>query len=247
VIALLIVVILLAAPATAGAVTVSVEPYAEPPGTDPFGSCSRYMMCPPDMIVVAAAPNEANAVVVSADGTVPGGTTTRYRFIVRDRIAQMQAGPGCTQVDFQTVACAAGAVGPVRLDDGDDSFASSLGAGEVHGGGGQDVLRDADGPMRGGEGDDVIVGGVGYGGGGDDVLMVHTGHGGPGDDVVRCFPRDAPCTLRGGPGGDLLTGGTSLDRIFAGRGADRVDCGPGRRDRAVTDRRDAVRRCERAG
>ena len=241
----LAVVLVLAAPAAAGAATVSVEPYAEPPGTDPFGSCSRYMTCPPDMVVVAAAPNENNAVVVSADGTVPGGPTSRYRLIVRDRVAQMQAGPGCSQVDFQTVACTAGAVGPVRLGNGGDSFASSLVAGTVDGGPGQDVLQDG-GRMTGGAGDDVIVGGVGRGGAGDDLLAVRSGLGGAGDDVLRCFPRDTPCTLRGGPGDDLLTGGTSLDRIFAGRGADRVDCGPGRRDRAVADRRDSVRRCERA-
>jgi hypothetical protein len=250
VIALLIVVLLLAMPATAGAITASVQPYVEPPDpTDPdgFGSCSRYMMCPPDMIVVTAAPNENNAVVVSADGTVPGTTSSRYRYIVRDRIAQVQAGPGCSQVDAQTVECTAAAVGPVGLGDGDDWFASSLGATEVDGGPGQDVLQDLDGRMAGGAGDDVIVGGLGDGGAGDDVLAVRSGRGGSGADVLRCFPRNTPCTLRGGTGDDLLTGGTSLDRIFAGRGADRVDCGPGRRDRAAADRRDTVRRCERAG
>jgi RTX calcium-binding nonapeptide repeat (4 copies) len=279
----LIVVLTLAVPAAAGAATVSVAPYVEPPGTDPFGSCSRYMMCPPDMIVVAGGPNENNAVVITAEGSVPaeGGARPRSRFIVRDRIAQVQAGPGCSQIDFQAVSCTAGAVGPVRLGDGDDWFASALGATDVHGGAGQDVLQDMGGHLTGGAGDDVIVGGDGTGGGGHDVLTVSSGAGGSGDDVLRCFPRAAPCNLDGGPGDDLLTGGTSVDRIFGrggddrlvggadgdrlhgGAGADalisredrsakqrieldRVDCGRGRRDRAVADRRDEVRRsCER--
>jgi RTX calcium-binding nonapeptide repeat (4 copies) len=60
--------------------------------------------------------------------------------------------------------------------------------------------------------------------------------------------------LDGGGGNDRLTGGPGVNRYAAGRGRDvvnarngrreRVDCGPGR-DRAVVDRRDVVRRCER--
>lgn len=280
---LLAVVLTLALPAAAGAATVSVEPYVEPPQTDSFGSCSRYMMCPVDMIVVAAGPNENNAVVITAEGSVPaeGGARPRSRFIVRDRIAQMHAGPGCSQVDFTAVSCTAEAVGPVRLGDGHDWFASALGATEVHGGAGQDVLQDLGGYLTGGDGDDVIAGSYGTGGGGDDVLTVRSGVGGSGDDVLRCFPRNTPCTLRGGTGDDLLTGGTSFDRIFGRSGDDRllggadgdflhggagadalvsredrsagqrierdsVDCGRGRRDRAVADRRDEVRpSCER--
>jgi Ca2+-binding RTX toxin-like protein len=235
----LIAVALLAVPAAAQATTVSVEPYVEPPNTDPFGSCSRYMMCPPDMVVVTAGPNENNAVVVTAEGSAPadGGSRLRYSFIVRDRIAQVQAGPGCAQLDVSTVSCSAGAVGSVRLGDGDDWFASANGATEVHGGAGQDVLQDLSGWMTGGPGDDVIVARDGTGGGGDDVLMVTSGAGGAGDDILRCFPRVSPCTLHGGPGDDLVTGGTGVDRI---------DCGRGRRDRAVANRRDAVKRsCER--
>jgi hypothetical protein len=235
----LIAVVLLAVPAAAQAATVSVEPYRDPPGTDPFGSCSRYMQCPPDMIVVTGGPNENNAVVISAEGSVPaeGSPRPRHRFLVRDRIAQLQAGPGCSQIEFGAVSCMAGAVGSVRLGDGDDWFASALGATDVHGGTGQDVLQDLGGRLTGGAGDDVIAGSEGTGGRGDDVLMVTSGGGGSGDDILKCFPRVAPCTLDGGPGDDLLTGGTSRDR---------VDCGRGRRDRAVADRRDAVKRsCER--
>jgi RTX calcium-binding nonapeptide repeat (4 copies) len=293
-----IVVLLLALPATAGATTVSVEPYAEPPGTDGFGSCSRYMQCPPDMVVATAAPAENNHVVVASEGSVPveGGTRPRYRFIVTDR-AGVQAGAGCAQLYFQAAACTAGAFGPVQLGDGDDWFASGVGGGFADGGDGQDVLQH-DGHMTGGDGDDVIVGREGAGGGGDDVLTVQSGVGDSGDDVMRCFPRNQACHLDGGPGDDLLTGGTSLDRLFGRRGADvlrggadfdtlrggrgddrlaggaggdhlhgdagadrlvsredrsagertlldRVDCGAGRGDQAVADRRDDVKRCER--
>jgi hypothetical protein len=267
------VVFLLALPATASAATVSVVPYADPPDTDPFGSCARYMQCPPDMIVFTAGKAENNHAVV----TMESSAYPRYRFVVRDRIAQLQAGPGCEQLDFQTAACTAGAVGPVRLGDGDDWFASGVGAGDVHGGAGQDVLQHIDGRMFGGAGDDVIAGSWGAGGGGADVLTVGSGAGESGDDVLRCFPRDTVCSLDGGSGDDRLTGGTSVDRLFGGRGddfihggddrdtlrggpgadvlvsreersaaRDRVECGAGRRDRAVADRRDHVKRsCER--
>ena len=252
---LLSLLILVALPATAGAATVSVEPFAEPPDIDPFGSCGRYMTCPPDMVVVTAAPAENNHVVIAKENSAPveGSTGQRYRFIVTDR-AGVQAGPGCAQLDFQAAACTAGAIGPVRLGDGDDWFASGFGAGDVHGGDGQDVLQQIDGRMIGGAGDDVIVGRRGAGGAGDDVLMVQLGAGGSGNDTLKCFPRGQPCRLDGGRGDDLLTGGTGVDRLFGRRGADvlraglgedRVDCGAGHRDRAVAGRRDAVKRCER--
>jgi hypothetical protein len=277
----LIVVLLLALPATAGAATVSVEPYVEPPDPTGFGSCSRYMMCPPDMVVVTAAPAENNHVVIVPESSAfaQGITGLRYRFIVSDR-AGVQAGAGCAQLDFQAAACTAGAVGPVQLGDGDDSFASNFGGGVAHGGDGQDMLQYSDGRMTGGEGDDVLVGRQGTGGAGDDVLTVESGAGDAGDDVLRCFRPGQPCRLDGGAGDDLLTGGSSVDRLFGrtgadvlrggadsdtlrgGRGADRlvsredraagertsldrVDCGASRRDRAVADRRDDVKRCER--
>jgi hypothetical protein len=130
-----IVVLLLALPATAGAATVSVEPYVEPTDTDPFGSCSRYMQCPSDMVVLIAAPAENNHVVLARESSAPveGATTPRYRFVVTDR-AGVQAGAGCAQLYFQAAACTAGAVGPVQLGDGDDWFASSgFGGGDAHG------------------------------------------------------------------------------------------------------------------
>ena len=60
--------------------------------------------------------------------------------------------------------------------------------------------------------------------------------------------------LRGGAGDDLLDGGAGRNRVYGGAGndvlltrngrADVVECGPGD-DRAVVDRRDRVRGCER--
>jgi hypothetical protein len=285
---------LLALPATASAATASVEPFVESPSVDPFGSCSRYMMCPPDMVVLTAAAGEANQLVV----TVEPGTYPRNRFVLRDQSVPVQAGPGCAQIDPQTVACNAGALGPIQLGDADDWFASGVGGGDLFGGDGHDVLQRRFGPMAGGEGDDVLIGDQGAGGAGDDVLTVRSGSGDSGEDVLSCFP-PGWCHLDGGAGYDTLTSGTGPDRLFgrsgndvlrggagvddlgggpgddrlvggAGRdeldgdsGADllvsrddrsagertvrdRVDCGSGRRDRAVADRRDDVKRsCER--
>lgn len=249
--------VLMALPAPVHAATVSVEPYVEPPSVDPFGSCSRYMQCPPDMVVFAAAPAESNQPVITVEFAYP-----RNRYVVRDPSAPVQAGPGCAQLDPQAAACTAGALGPVQLGDGDDWFASSIPGGGVFGGPGRDVLhRRGSGSMSGGAGDDVIVGDLGSGGPGNDLLVVLSGFGGSGRDTLECFPAQLVCNLDGGAGDDRLTGGTRLDRLLGGRGddllvsresgsaveADRVDCGRGRRDRAVSDPRDDVKRCERAG
>ena len=289
-----IVVLLLALPATAGAATVSVEPYVEPPLDDPFGTCSRYAMCPADMIVVTSAPAENSNLAITSQST----GHLRSNFVVRDRWGPVQAGPGCAQLDPQAVSCAAGAVGPVQLGDGDD-WLSSIGGGDAYGGEGQDVLQLGGGRVTGGEGNDVLVGYRGAGGGGDDVLMVGLGFGDSGSDELRCIPEEQwACRLDGGSGDDVLTGGTSLDTLRGRRGddvlrggdgfdtlwgglgadrlvgqadgdhlhgdagadrlvsredrsagertlLDRVDCGAGRSDRAVADRRDDVKRCER--
>jgi hypothetical protein len=73
-----------------------------------------------------------------------------------------------------------------------------------------------------------------------------------GPDVLLGF-RGADCLkgnggpdrLRGGSGPDKLFGGVDQDRLFARDGTrDLVDCGVGRHDLAVIDRRDRVRRCE---
>jgi predicted acyl esterase len=64
-----------------------------------------------------------------------------------------------------------------------------------------------------------------------------------GDDCVK--GKSGADRLRGQGGGDRLLGGSGRDRIKArGGGRDVVRCGRGR-DRAVVDRRDRVRGCER--
>jgi hypothetical protein len=295
----------MAAPAAAGAATASVEPFREPPETDPFGSCGRYMMCPPDMVVFTAAAGESNNVVIAE--TALEGTRTRY--VVRDRWSPVTPGPGCERVDDQAVACMAGSVGPQQLGDGNDRISSP--GGQAFGGDGDDVLSldlggasltivdggDGNDVLNGergvgGAGDDLLVGQDGAGGDGDDVLVVGSGRGDAGDDVLRC-PAPLQCTFRGGAGADALFGNAAPNFLFGGGGCDllrghdgddelaggaggdrlldiggrdmlrggggadlledrgrraltdTVDCGAGRRDRAIVDRRDVVIRCER--
>jgi Ca2+-binding RTX toxin-like protein len=202
-------------PATARAATVRVEPYVEPPYTGEFG-CSRYMSCPPDMVVFAAAAGETNRVTITEEWVGPGES----RFAVRDEGATVQADTGCAQIDPHAVACNAGAMGRALLDDGDDQIVAGV-VGVVSGGAGNDSLKVLQvGNMRGEDGEDVLVGPRGEGGPGDDVLTVVGGFGGSGDDVLRCFPTDRWCYFDGGPGADVLTGGTGYDRLFGRAGDD---------------------------
>jgi Ca2+-binding RTX toxin-like protein len=102
----------------------------------------------------------------------------------------------------------------------------------------------------GGPGADVLRGGTGL-----DSLF-----GGRGNDVLRGGAEFD--TLKGGQGRDRLVGGADGDHLHGDSGADRlvsredrsagearvldrVDCGAGRRDRAVADGLDDVKRCER--
>jgi Tol biopolymer transport system component len=100
-------------------------------------------------------------------------------------------------------------------------------------------------------GDDLLRGLAGadclYGQGGADRLLAASG-----DD--RLFGGAGGDRLAGGAGHDRLVGGRGPDRIAAGPGNDHVrarghaldtiDCGPGRGDVAIVDRRDSTRRCE---
>ena len=251
----------MAVPAAAGASTVSVEPFREPPDIDPFGSCARYMMCPADMVVLTAASGETNHLAITEAVVSPGQT----RYLVRDKLEPVVAGSGCERVDepppASAVVCTAGAIGPQQLGDGDDWIASP--AGWASGGDGDDVMTVSFGDAKGGEGDDVLLVDTGEADGeeGDDVLI--GGRGDSGDDLLSCSPhRTSGCYLNGGPGDDVLTGGAGRDELRGDAGADRlearedlsadeepqkdrVDCGSGRRDQATVDRRDHVRRCER--
>jgi len=102
--------------------------------------------------------------------------------------------------------------------------APSIAGFEVNAGGGDDrvgVAKSVAVPvtMRGGGGDDFLVGGMAadklIGGNGDDRLIGWRGsdllYGGPGEDV-----------LVGGPGGDVLRGGPGRDRLIPGHGRNRV-------------------------
>jgi Ca2+-binding RTX toxin-like protein len=77
-------------------------------------------------------------------------------------------------------------------------------------------------------------------------------HGGPGDDVMR--GHSGFDDMSGGGGADRMLPGGGRDRVLGGAGGDvikaaregkdNVQCGPGR-DKAVVDKRDTVRGCER--
>jgi hypothetical protein len=230
--------VLVAMPAGAGASTVSVEPFREPPDIDPFGSCGRYMMCPADMLVFTAASGEANNVAITEAVVSPG----QNRYLVRDVFAPVVAGTGCERVDESppaaAVACTAGAIGPQQLGDGDDWLTSPRGwasggdgddvmtvsSGSADGGEGDDVLLVDTGEADGEEGNDVLIGGQGAGGNGDDRLIVASGRGESGNDTMSCFPyRTLGCYLVGGAGNDVLTGDTGRDRLSGEGGRDLVD------------------------
>jgi Ca2+-binding RTX toxin-like protein len=110
---------------------------------------------------------------------------------------------------------------------GRNDVLNGLGSGDcIFGGGGRDTLRGSGGVDRlvGGAARDRLLGGPS----GDQLL------GGRGGD-----------RLNGGRGGNAYDGGRGSDRIAARNGKNElVFCGPGR-DRAVVDRRDRVRGCER--
>ena len=133
---------------------------------------------------------------------------------------------------------------------GDDRLMVGSGLGDS----GDDIMscfpQDSGCYLNGGAGEDVLRGGTGrdrlFGARGRDLV-----HGGARDDVLDGgvgYDR-----LIGGGGPDVLRGGAGADRLDAREDRsvgeqpkkDRVDCGAGRRDQAIVDRRDRVRRCER--
>ena len=123
---------------------------------------------------------------------------------------------------------------------------------------------------RSGAGSDFVCGGLGNdrvrGGSGNDRLLGEAGAdrltGDSGND--RLGGGSSGDRLSGGAGNDRLTGNSGNDRITTGKGRnvvsagagndvvsarnrrrDRINCGPGRRDRVTADRVDRIRRCER--
>ena len=145
------------------------------------------------------------------------------------------------------VVAAAGNDG-VDAGDGNDSVLGNQGRDNITGGPG-DVLdggepdivfgqdgndnvlgRQAGDEVRGRSGDDVVRGGRGatsLAG-----VGVDTTFGGPGADVMFALAKADAAN----PGGDTLFGGRGNDVIRVSDGeTDRVDCGRGRRDRAIVD------------
>ncbi|MDQ3433554.1 MAG: hypothetical protein M3481_02535 [Actinomycetota bacterium] len=148
---------------------------------------------------------------------------------------------------------------------GNDFVSGGRGNDCVEGGNARDVLDGSNGNdlLLGGNGRDVLSGAVGNdtlrGGTGSDALSGARGRdrlfGGPGSDK-----------LQGGFGSDLMVGGPGVDRISTGQGRDRVlggpgndiinativgpanrvDCGPGRRDRVRVNRNELkrIKNCE---
>jgi Ca2+-binding RTX toxin-like protein len=151
-------------------------------------------------------------------------------------------------------ACNKRAKPATPVTDGKDRLRGNDGDDTLYGAGNNDVLE-------GGNGRDKLFGGTGNdrlnGGAGNDTMRGDAGNdrlvGGSGNDVLN--GGTGKDTLDGGTGNDRLTGGSLVNRYRGGAGTDvisarngrveTVDCGSGRRDRAVVDRRDRVRGCER--
>lgn len=133
----------------------------------------------------------------------------------------------------------------ISAGSGNDRVSGLAGADCLFGQGGNDTLNGGSGNDRlnGAKGKDKLKGGAGKdalaGGKGNDRL-----DGGKGND-----------RLDGGAGNDKLIGGKGKNRYRGGSGNDTinarnrkketVNCGKGRKDRAVVDRKDKVKGCEK--
>jgi Ca2+-binding RTX toxin-like protein len=119
---------------------------------------------------------------------------------------------------------------------GADCLSGGTGADRLNGGSGRDRLSGGLGNDResGGSGNDSLNGGAGR-----DALSGGTGK----DKLVGANGNDK---LTGGKGRNTYSGGRGNDKINAvNRVREKIDCGPGRHDRATVDRRDKVKHCER--
>ncbi|HEY1595118.1 MAG TPA: hypothetical protein VGF74_06970 [Thermoleophilaceae bacterium] len=108
-----------------------------------------------------------------------------------------------------------------------DRIKGSAGSDRISGGRGKDRLSGLGGSdcISGGAGNDVLSGGKG-----NDTLS-----GGAGNDRITA-----------GPGRNKVSGGAGNDRInVRNHKRDVVNCGKGKRDRVVADKRDKLRGCER--
>lgn len=142
-----------------------------------------------------ADPGEANRVTILDER---GGRR------IRDEGAPIEARSGCDPVSAHEVFCHSDEGLEVDLGDGNDTLVGP--GGQFDGGEGDDTIHAA-GAIRGGAGDDVLVGRGTTddlnGGGGRDIL-----HGGRGDDFLA--------------DGDNATTGIGPDRLDGGPGVDRA-------------------------
>lgn len=143
-----------------------------------------------------------------------------------------------------------------RGTNNDDRLRGSPGRDAIFGVGGNDSLAGLGGNdcLSGGPGNDKANGGPG-----NDKVQGESGN-----DVLR--GAGGKDSVRGGPGRDLIRGGSKRDRIFGGAGKDKlmgqagrdrinsagdntrdiVNCGKGKKDRAVVEVIDKVsRNCEK--
>lgn len=172
------------------------------------------------------------------------------RFLITDEGGLQSVGADCTATSPIEASCSASPVSTIEatLGDGDDVMVLNAGKGDgvprrfatdLNGQSGADVIR-------GGPGNDVIRGDAGRdvlaGWSGDDLLF-----GGPGADGLIGFSGDD--TLQGERGRDALFGQKGRDHMFGGPQNDVLlardgfrdpilACGPGKRQRAITDSRD---------
>lgn len=234
--ALLVVLLVLAAPGVAEAATVEVR----------YGVCNDSYDCQMDLLFTAA-PGEANDV------------TLRFspeELRVTDAGAPLVVGGGCRSIGAHDAVCP-DLIPDVELGDGDDRaqllgelYLAEVDAGPgddvVIGGGGTDELTAGPGAdtLLGGSGNDDLFDGVRVryeadvfdgGEGRDDVSWegrrsrvaadlssgALAGSPGEGDRVVGIE------SLAGGAGDDRLRGDAGHNRLVGGAGADRLDAGAG--------------------
>ena len=224
-VALLIGFALLAPPARASEVTLTVQTRTdqrpcEPGGATgcPVGGTYDVRVDMPTVLVAGTGGADDLAVTVTPGTTTVSGPGTT-------------AGQGCEQAAADEVRCTDPPPATASFPSGPETrpvLAAALGAGDdrltltgssgqsafVDGGDGADTLTLAFGVASGGAGDDVLTAGVAAGGAGDDQLTA-TGwfgriDGGPGADRLVGDPA-APTTFTGGPGADVITAGSSTD------------------------------------
>jgi hypothetical protein len=198
-----------------------------------------------------AGPGEANGVTVRYRTAVEAGfDQLGDRFVVSDAVPIQGLPPACANLDPKTVSCDGRFVGElaISLGDGDDVLAIDTSSEDgvpgryravARGGEQSDVMRggNANDVLLGEGGRDVVAGWIG-----DDIVS-----GGAGTDGVIGF--GGSDRLLGGPAPDALFALKGHDSLFGGGGADvllardgqkdpRIRCGPGKPERAITDRRD---------